>query len=901
MLPLRSLASPGLRPRRLALAALLVASVTGGACGHSVAPAPTPTPAFAADAAQASAPAAGRCAPWAVPAAAPAVTSDTGDTKPGRRATPSNAARPDLCETADSNLARAEQAILAEDPATPAGDRAAPAEAPRNDRGRSWRAWDHTTPPERLDRVAQRFAFTGAERARLREHGFVVLARVSDPTYAWAFHEVYQSELPVYVSADAILHAVYASNDHLIADLEAARLVGLLARTLSEMHCALAAATNAYPPEIAWDLDLYLTVARTLLADAPVPSVLATDAEAAALVSAAKQARGLASVELFGRTRLVDWSQFLPRGHYADATPAPESGQAEAPRPSLAPYFRASMWLARLELNLVTRSSRSSQQGALDPRETPREAIAALALADLAERAQVTASVDALDRAFALLAGRREDVSIADLLRLKRKAGITRVDLGAFEALKAAIGSDFQRSARLHPMAEGAAVLPAIATFLGPRVVADAAAFRPLVHTEVADRYLVGAGDVAYVLGLDRGKVYLADELARHPSLGAQLDLARASLAGAKDTGDLYGAWLGALRGAATLPAGVLPSFMRTPAYDDLRMNTLIAGYGQLRHNYVLMAGQAYDEGGCEIPDGWVEPLPRVYDQLTRYAERGATVLRELDPRDELGAGRYFAELGKLARVLGAIARSELAGQPLSLEARRFLSMVVEMSPGGTGGPPTYTGWYFDLFRGREHEALADAGFVADYATSAWKQQVVYAGATGPRMAAFVVDTGGPPRVMVGPVAHAYALVGPLEQRYTDASVGEAPGKQEPWSVSYTAPPPPTPAFAFAASLPSDPPARGQVTFLFRSPKALGQVTFEALDHHRVPLAHTVRTIVGGPAALRVRLAARGAEGVRVRVGEYSAEAFASGPSTQVLVERSGATMEPADLEEVAK
>jgi hypothetical protein len=446
-------------------------------------------------------------------------------------------------------------------------------------------------------------------------------------------------------------------------------------------------------------------------------------------------------------------------------------------------------------------------------------------------------------------------------------------------------------------MAEGATDLPAIATLLGPRVTADAAAFRPLVHTEVNGRHLPAAGDVAYVLGLDRGKAYVADDLAKHPGLGAQLDVARGVLGGAQDAGDLYGAWLGALRGVAATPRGVVPSFMKTAAYDDLRMNTLVTGYGQLRHNYALMAAQAYDEGGCEIPDGWVEPLPALYDGLTAYAERGGATLAALDPTDKLGARAYFARLAKLTRVLATIARHELAGRPLSADEKRFLSMVVEMTPGGTGGPPTFTGWYFDLFRGRADEALTSAAFVADLATSAYTQRVLYAGATAPRMGAFVVDTGGRPRVMVGPVASGYELVGPLATRYTDASVADVIDKRAPWAASYTAPSPPEPALAFAAAIEGG--AR-DVPVVLRAKGSLGQVTIETLSHHRVPLARAVRLVTGGD-LVRVKLPARGVEGVRVRVGEYSVEAFVSGPNTEVLVERGGATLLEGDLDKLGK
>ena len=66
---------------------------------------------------------------------------------------------------------------------------------------------------------------------------------------------------------------------------------------------------------------------------------------------------------------------------------------------------------------------------------------------------------------------------------------------------------------------------------------------------------------------------------------------------------DLYSHWLAAVRGLAARPKGTLPSFASTEAYDDLRLSSAIAGFGQLRHAHVLLAGQEYFQGGCEIPD----------------------------------------------------------------------------------------------------------------------------------------------------------------------------------------------------------------------------------------------------------------------------------------------------------
>lgn len=815
----------------------------------------------------------GRCTPWTEPPAGKEASPTPAEEEEFTRVhAPPNK---DVCAVADSNISRVEAAILD-------GRAKGLANAPHA-------PWDKKSRPSHLDKVNARLALTSAERELLSKNGFVVLPRETYSTYAWALHEIYQSELPIYVSVDAILHAVYTSNDHLIADVEDEALDPILSRVLSAMHCSLVDATKAgeYPPEIAHDLDLYLTVARSLLADTPVPSVLGVDDEARRLVGAAKAASGITTLELFGRERVIDWSQYTPRGHYGPSTASDESGE---PGPDLAPYFRAAMWLSRLEWNLVSRSSRSSTQGAADPRETPREAIDALALADLVERASMVDDLGKVDRAWALLSGKREDISVSDLLALRKRAGIgsIRNDAATFEKLKSAIGNGYQRTARIHPMAEGASVLPAISTLLGPRIVADTAAFRPLVHTEVQDRYLLHAGDVGYVLGLDSAQRYLVDDLAKFPTLGKKLIEARGTVSMWKDSGDLYGAWLSAIRGIAAKPEGIVPTFMTTPAYDDLRMSSIVAGYGQLRHNYVLMAAQSYDEGGCDIPDGWVEPAVATYDALAAYARRGAAVTKELAtlrPRSQSlkSTVTYFDELEKVARVLATISRHELEGRALSADELAFLSMVVEMTPGSTGGPPTYTGWYFDMFRGRWREALTAASFVADIHTSTSAGKVVYAGATAPRLGVFVVDAGGPPRVVVGPVARGYETESTLEKRLNDQTASEAP-KVDPWAASYTVPAPPTPAFALTANMLWDAPV---VLVIRGGPTAINKMTIELLDHHRGAISSVTRAIPKNGRVV-VRLHTKNVEGVRVRVGEYTTEEHSHGPAPDVYISRGG-------------
>jgi hypothetical protein len=800
-----------------ALSALLVALAACGSGERTTAIRPSPTP----PATAAGPPAApGTCSFPSAPepdADDAGTDEDTGEHEDGngRR----EEAAGDTCAIADENLRRVEGAIRAATPATPVASK----------------PWDRRAPLERMPLVRRRLALLPAEERLLREHGFVVLAKHAFGSYGAAFHEIYQSQLPIYVSVDAILHAIYIANDALIADLEDDKLQPLLAGVLDALACALPAAPD-YPAEARRDLDLYLAVARALLrGDAP-HSVLrdaTIEAEAAALVKRAHDASELAKVPLFGRERMIDFTAYTPRGHYT----------TEARRR----YFRAAMWLSRLELNLVSRSSRSSQPGVTpDPSETPREAVTALALADLVERAGVAADVARMDGAWALLAGRREDVSVARLAELRRTAGIA--SLAAPDApakLRAAIGTSHQRTARLHYMPQGSTELPAIATLLGPRVVPDAAATRPLVHGETPGREMLTAADMAYVLGHDRALVHLAGERAQFPTLDVQLAAARRIAATAeRGKDDLYSAWLDAIVGLASPIAGARPSFTATPAYADLRLNSALAAFGQLKHNYVLIAGESYFEGGCEIPDGYVEPAPAVYDALLAYAARGERAVAGLDPKDELGARAYFKRLGEVLGVLRAIQLDELAGRPLTADQKAFLSMVAETTPWTTGGPPTYTGWWFDLHRKRRDEGLSLPDFIASYFTGA---KISYVGATAPRLGVFVIDTGGAPRVVVGPVARAYEHHGPQARRLDDAAGAALPeaDRHDPWAKRYTAPAAAPPAFGIEYY--------GGVAKVTAG-GAIGAITIEPLDHHRLPNGPKVtRRLRAGETSIPIR------------------------------------------------
>ncbi len=774
----------------------------------------------------------------------------------------------DVCAPAETNLSAEARRILA---------------ATHGPRVAASPAWNGKAPLAYMDRIDGRYRLTAHEKELLARNGFVATERLVQDSYGMAFHDVFQSELPVFVSMDALFHAVSSAHDAVIGDFEERRLKPALEELVARLHCALPAHKDAYPPEIASDLDLYLTVARALAGQI---WELDHDPEAKRIVALAGAAEGLAGMPdaaepfvLFGRPRVVDFSVYRPRGRYAS-------------RPALGSYFLAATWLSRLELNLVSRSSRSSHPAASpDPTETPREATLALALADLVEKAGALPLVEMLDRAWSLLGGKREDVSITDLVALRKKTGIASLkDPAAVQrALARAIGADFRRTARLHFMPENSPELPAIATVLGPRVVADTVATRTLVHDETPQRYMLHAADMAYALGHDRAKAYLAPDLTAFPTLGAQLDKARHIVKSEPRDGDLYRTWLSAASALSETPReGVRPGFMGKPAYADMRLGSAIVAFGQVRHAYVLVAGQGYDAYGCEIPDGYVEPAPEALDRLIAYARTGETAFTALDPVDMGEARAYFAKLGETLSVLRRIVEHELAGTPLSEAEKRWLGMIAEYTPVDptcmdSCAPPQYSGWWFGLFPKRK-DGLSDGQFIADYYTSTNHGQVAYVGAERPVMGFFAVEQGGRARLFAGPLARGYGHTGPIDRRLTDEDALALPtgARVRPWTDSYLAPRPAPPdvkvtLIAGGATRPDSvrgdrrPPPSRTVTWTFEVEGVvpLGALSLTILDHHRKAIAE--RQLTGGARVTASFTLPRGVrvEGLRLRVGTH--------------------------------
>lgn len=203
-----------------------------------------------------------------------------------------------------------------------------------------------------LDKIqASSLALNQSELAALDVQGFALTDRISFPSFTYGYQTLYLEDLPLYVSADSILDALHSSYDSILKALEQQQLSAELSALLAGMHARLGVgAGKEWGSDVVHDADLFIAVARSLLSGSEVAPVAGGSAkDVHELVGLAAAAEGVKTFQLFGVLRKdEDFSQFKPRGHYTDSV-------------ELTRYFKAMMWLGRVDLRLLETESDGSQ------------------------------------------------------------------------------------------------------------------------------------------------------------------------------------------------------------------------------------------------------------------------------------------------------------------------------------------------------------------------------------------------------------------------------------------------------------------------------------------------------------------------------------------------------------
>jgi hypothetical protein len=609
---------------------------------------------------------------------------------------------------------------------------------------------------EFMDRIAaSALSLNEAELSRLEQNGFVVSARQQFPTFLRGYAAIHMEHLPVFVSADALLDAVHRSYDSMLSEFETFILIEDLREMLSLMQARIAGLDASDTTKD--DLALYLQVASGLLSPATLSSA---NREARALVDVVRAGSGIREVELFGVSRLEDFSQFTPRGHYTEEP--------------LSDYFRAMMWLGRVDFRLIETLS----DGSVVFRRAQFDAVLALERLLEGRPAELWQNIDTVVRSFV---GESDSMTVPEIARLVE-------DLGGLDAARAASDADVAQAIVLgnyghqqiasHLMVNDTVqTLPLNRSFLlfGQRYTADSHVFSQTVYDRVRERLMPSALDAAFAaLGNDQALALDADELGRFSDLPAALGGMRL-LIDAHDASfwnaNLYNLWSSSLRALSPVadlrePASAgLPRVAGTEAWGRRLLNAQLGSWSQLRHDTLLYAKQSYTGiPSCEFPDAYVEPYPEFFQALVRFAERGAELV-DIGQRNEYLGPRlqkYFDTLRSTAALLGQIAEQQRSGMSPTPAQLDFINdaVRVELQDGGCTTIETPDGWYADLFYDPA-KSIELEPTISDVHTQPADEfgnivgKVLHVGTGLPRLMTMTVDTCVGPRAYVG-LAYAY-------------------------------------------------------------------------------------------------------------------------------------------------
>lgn len=617
------------------------------------------------------------------------------------------------------------------------------------------------------------FHLSKAERERLETLGFVVVP-ARGPGGAGpvdVYYRVFAADLPVFVSADSVLHAWHRSYDQILEFTEQEALFPALAAVLDGMHRALDPKDPAQR-----DARLHLDVARVLLNGDPTVAGESADAIRPILRAISDLRR--AEIELMGATVEHDFSQFKPRGHYNHSE-------------RLQNYFKAMMWLGRMDLRLY--------DGLIDAAPNPREEAAARALVAALARSGQQEAFEEIERFYRLHVGRPNAITPASLALLCGKAGAAECAGATTPATMAAMAEQYR--------VQGS---PAVSSSKRPwvlsmRLFPQRFAYDSWVTSQTTSPRLLPVGDsartmaspyeVAFALGSDRALAGLRGEMdepyaAALPGRLAAVRQTMQAVPPLELDETIYDHWLQALMvvGKTDLDER-LPKVLRTAAWHDHRLETMLASWAELRHDTVLVVEQSEAFFGCQYPQGYVEPLPELYRQLDQAAAHlvalyeGGALSKSYVARTVPGWAAHFHDtMERLARL----SEQQLRGEPMSAKDLAFMNHTVDRhADDGYGGTRNYDGWYpalyWNLGWSIERKKERDLGgtyphitggesepIVVDVHTDGDHGTVLEVGTGHPELLVVVIDQGDDVAVYGGPVSSFYAFERTATDRMTD-------------------------------------------------------------------------------------------------------------------------------------
>lgn len=655
-----------------------------------------------------------------------------------------------------------------------------------------------------FDSINSKYNLTNFEKQLIQKHSFIVSERLSRSAFGEAFLEIYHKDLPVFISTDAILHAFHRSYDRILKHVELGFLIPNLSSVLQAMHSKISVLNSTYGnnPQMMrmlQDVDIYFTVARKLLGVAVNPFYPQNQIEIDTILSYINSYQVRNAFLFSSNCKVIDFSQFKPRGHYVDSL-----------HPELANYFRAMMWLGRIEIYLIEPSTEPLM--GCDPQtfqDIQRQIIDAVLISELFELSNAAQYYTNIESVLKFFVGNSDNVTIENIQWLKQQINLPN----AISLLDSIVCKTFQDTLKNQSFANqlilsqilmGAnpltpdSVRPASAFLLfGQRFVIDSYVTASVVYDRIffngisVCRLFPSTLDPMFALGNNAAAQLLKPELDQYNYSSNLAALRYLINSYGTDFWDstIYNMWLNSIRNLNP-PADrtALPLFMQTAAFWQEKLNTQLASWTQLRHDNLLYAKQSYTAGTiCSYPFAYLEPFPVFYSGLKHLATVAGNKFQSLNfsnPYFKAKVIGYFADMKNIMDTLSIIAQKELDNIPLTFDEQTYLKRIVYTQTPGSGTSP-YGGWYARLFFDdpegldgllKKDYIVADIHTIPTDCNGGWMGWVKHVG-TGPiNLGVFLIEY---------PVNQKVAYIGPLLSYFDYTTTNFLRLTDQEWESTY--------------------------------------------------------------------------------------------------------------------
>lgn len=529
-----------------------------------------------------------------------------------------------------------------------------------------------------------------AERQMIAQNLFV-----SSPTDAKQLFHIYEDndykDIPSFVTTDAVLHLYHIFYDFTLRSVEEQALMPVL-RRLTEGMLAESVKTWKEMSDPQWKSAAlrnvaYFAVALKLLdPQANVPGEAQDAAQAELELIKAHEGFRLGAIFPY----VVDYSQFVPRGHYTRSE-------------TLQRYFSAMMWYGLTPFALRTEAGLSE-----GPIRQSLLLVRSLYRAKLADEWAV------IYEPTSFYVGASDDITPAewkatmDEVFGKDAGADALADAGKFASFVQAAGklrpARIQTRTRIQPNQPNVPDPSIQLRFMGQRYIPDSEIMQRL--SIPIERVFPSALDVMAVMGSERARELLdANASIYNPKNWAGYQPERARLIEEFSkvkpktwTSNLYWSWLYALKALLEPAPEGYPSFMRNAAWQDKSLHTALGSWAELRHDTILYGKQSgAEQGDGSEPaayKGYVEPNVTFWTRLfnlTRQSRLGLSERRLLS----VELTDKFLQFEELLATLNRISEKELRNEKLTedeYETIRHIGGTLEYMTLSvmTGNPDTW-------------------------------------------------------------------------------------------------------------------------------------------------------------------------------------------------------------------